>query len=187
MDDIRERLRGLPAFPADLPVLDPEAVPADPTELFIAWLNQAIESGARQPHAMTFVTARSDGTPVGRTLILKDIDESGYHFSTHRTSRKGVELGRNPRASMVFFWRESGRQVRVTGTVRALSDDVSQADWEKRPSYTGSPNPDWQVYALDPDEIEFMQAREDRNHTRVEYGRKAGGAWSRHVVTTPAG
>ena len=38
------------------------------------------------------LTSRPDGTPVGRTLILKDIDDAGYHFSTHRSSRKGIEI-----------------------------------------------------------------------------------------------
>lgn len=185
MSELAERLRALPAFPADLPVLDPDSAPEDPNVLFMTWLEEAIATGSRQPHAMTFVTARPDGIPVARTLILKDIDD-GYRFSTHRTSRKGRELAAEPRASMVFFWRESGRQVRITGIVRQLSSDDSQRDWEARPSYTGSPNPDWQLYALVPDEFEFMQAREDRNHTRLEYVRD-GGHWTRDLIRTPAG
>jgi len=186
MSTLRDRLRALPAFPDDLPVLDPDAVPDDPEVLFATWLEEAIDSGARQPHAMDFSTVTSDGTPVGRTLILKDIDADGYHVSTHRTSRKGVQLQADPRASMLFFWRESGRQVRITGEAVALSEEISQRDWQARPSYTGEPNPDWQVYALRPTEFEFMQAREDRNHTRVEY-RRSGEAWAHAPVTTPAG
>jgi len=186
MSALRDRLRALPAFPADLPFLDPGAAPDDPDALFAAWLEEAIGSGARQPHAMAFVTVAADGAPVSRTLILKDVDTDGYHVSTHSTSRKGVQLQADPRASMLFFWRESGRQVRISGEVAALGDDVSQRDWESRPSYTGEPNPDWQVYALWPTEFEFMQAREDRNHTRVEY-RRSGGGWTHALVTTPAG
>lgn len=186
MDDLAARLRALPAFPADLPVLDPATVPGDPTELFLDWLEQAISSGARQPHAMTFTSLDDDGYPVGRTLIIKDVDEHGYHFSTHRSSRKGMQLDEDPRGSMVFFWRESGRQVRVTGTVVALDEETSRRDWEERPSYTGAPNADWQRYALVPSEVEFMQAREDRHHTRLEYRRTAD-AWVHGLVQTPAG
>lgn len=181
------RLRALPAFPPDLPVLDADQLPDDPDELFRAWLDEAIKTEHRQPHAMDFLTARADGTPIGRTLILKDIDSSGYHFSTHRTSRKGLELAANPRASMVFFWRETGRQVRVTGTAVALDDAASQADWQARPSYDGQPNPDWQLYALEPDEFEFMQAREDRQHTRIDYTRGPDDTWQHAPVSTPAG
>lgn len=186
MSELESILRQLPAFPEPLPTLREEDLPDSPDELFLDWLNGAIECGARQPHSMTMLTVRADGTPVGRTLILKDVDESGYHFSTHRSSRKGVEIAANSRISFVFFWRESGRQVRVTGEAIALSDEVSQRDWEGRPSYTGQPNPDWQRYALRPAEFEFMQARLDRNHTRIEY-RRDGAGWAHARVTTPAG
>lgn len=186
MSDLEQRLRRLPSFPEPLPVLDTAQLPEAPKDLFVSWLHDAIASGARQPHAMTLATARSDGSPVGRTLILKDIDAAGYHFSTHRSSRKGVELSQNPRASLIFFWRESGRQVRLTGTVVALDDAASQRDWNTRPNYSGEPNPDWQRYALQPDEYEFMQARLDRNHTRIEYLRRDE-SWMHAAVTTPAG
>ncbi|GAB2542232.1 pyridoxine/pyridoxamine 5'-phosphate oxidase [Brachybacterium huguangmaarense] len=186
MSELFERLRTLPAFPADLPVLDVEHAPADPEALFLQWLDDAIDSGARQPHAMTFATVRPDGTPVARTLIVEDIDADGIHVSTHRTSRKGQEIAADQRATMLFFWRESGRQVRVTGRMVELSDEASQRDWEARPSYTGEPNPDWQLYALVPEEYEFMQAREDRHHTRLDY-RRDGMAWERGLVPTPAG
>lgn len=186
MSELSERLRALPAFPETMPVLDVGQAPADPEALFLAWLDDAIGAGVRQPHAMALVTVRSDGTPVARTLIVKDVDADGVHFSTHRTSRKGQELAKDARASMLFFWRESGRQVRITGTVRELSAEASQRDWEERPSYTGEPNPDWQLYALEPEEYEFMQARQDRKHPRLEY-RRDGLAWSHGLVETPAG
>ncbi|WP_341853767.1 pyridoxamine 5'-phosphate oxidase family protein [Brachybacterium sp. GPGPB12] len=147
MSELADRLRALPSFPEDMPGLDPDSVPEDPAELFVAWLEDEIASGARQPHAMTFQTL-DGGAPVGRTLILKDLDERGLHVSTHRGSRKGERLAADPRAAMTFFWRESGRQVQVGGEVVALDEATSQADWASRPSYDGSPNPDWQVYAL---------------------------------------
>jgi pyridoxamine 5'-phosphate oxidase len=186
MSELRDRLRGLPAFPQDLPVLDPDAIPEDPQVLFLDWLEDAIASGVRQPHAMTFTTIDEAGFPVGRALILKDIEDGAYQVSTHRTSRKGAQLAENAKASMIFFWRESGRQVRITGTVTALDDEASQADWASRPSYTGEPNPEWQVYALVPSAFEFMQAREDRQHTRIEYTTDAG-TWTHGPVPTPAG
>lgn len=186
MTELRDRLRALPAFVPDLPVLDPETAPEDPHVLFAEWLEDAIAQEDRQPHAMSFSTVRADGTPVARTLILKDVADGGYQFSTHASSRKGLELAADARCTMLFWWRSAGRQVRLTGTAVALDEAASQADWEARPSYTGRPNPDWQLYALQPEELEFMQAREDRNHTRLEY-RREGGAWTHGLVTTPAG
>lgn len=186
MSDLARRLRALPAFPDDLSVLDPSAVPDDPIELFLQWLDDAIASGERQPHGMTFMTLDESGRPIGRVLILKDVDADGFHVSTHRTSRKGLQLDRDPRAAMLFWWKERGRQVRLNGTITPVSEEASQRDWESRPSYTGAPNPDWRRYALAPDVFEFMQAREDRRHTRLEYVLR-GGTWDHAVVETPAG
>lgn len=181
MSELAARLRALPAFPEDLPVLDLEALPDEPQTLFLAWLEDAIASGSRQPHAMTFQTALPDGTPVGRTLILKELDEHGFQVSTRNTSRKGRQLAANPRAAMHFFWRETGRQVQSTGDVVALGEDVSQRDWLSRPTSDGQPNPEWQVYALQPTEVEFTQASADRLHTRVAY-RLEDGRWVRRSV-----
>lgn len=186
MSELSDRLRALPAFPDDLPLLDPDAVPEDPHVLFRSWLEDAIASGVRQPHALSFLTAGPDGAPVGRTLILKDIDQHGYHVASHRTSRKSQQLAADPRAAMLFFWRESGRQVQISGGVTALGEDISQADWRARPSSDGRPDPDWQVYALQPSSFEFLQARQDRRHTRLGY-RRDRDAWMHAPLTSPAG
>lgn len=186
MSELAARLRALPSFPEDMPTLDLETLPEDPAVLFRDWLEDAISSGGRQPHAMTFQTVDPDGRPVGRTLILKDLDERGLHVSTRRTSRKARQLEGNPAAAMTFFWRESGRQVQLGGTVHALDEATSQADWLTRPSSDGRPNPDWQVYALQPQWWEFTQSRHDRRHVRAGYLLEAAG-WTRGQVTTPAG
>lgn len=186
MSDLAARLRALPAFPDAMPELDPGTLPEDPHELFLGWLEEAIASGARQPHAMTFQTLGADGAPVGRTLILKDLDEEGFHVSTLDTSRKAHQLAADPRAAMTFFWRETGRQVEVRGVVAALGEDVSQRDWLARPTSDGRPNPEWKVLALRPERIEFMQARADRRHVRVGYVRE-GGRWSHGPVAAATG
>lgn len=172
MSDLADRLRALPGFPEHLPELDTATLPEDPGELVLAWLEDAIASGARQPHALTLLTRGEDGAPEGRTLILKDVDEHGYHVATSRRSPKGRQLAADPRAAMVLFWRETGRQVRLSGRVTALDAQTSRRDWLSRPSASGEVDPDWQVYALRPERVELMQAREDRRHTRVLYTRR---------------
>lgn len=185
-DDYRERLRALPTFPDDLPVLDPGAVPEHPLDLFRTWLDDAIDSGERQPGAFTLSTVGDRGAPASRTLIVKAIDERGLQFSSNRGSRKASQLAEHPSATGLFYWRPSGRQVEVTGEVIDLGSDASQADWRERPSYTGEPNPEWVLWALQPTRFEFLQATLDRKHTRVEYLRSATG-WSHRQPTTPAG
>ena len=172
-ESFRRKLRALPDFPADLPVFDPAAAPADPAELFRDWLDQALAAGIRQPHAFSLATADAGGNLSSRMLILKNLDDDGWHFATSRTSRKGRELSENPRAAMNFYWAALGRQVRVAGTVVLLSAAASAADWADRPGADGSVNPEWQLYALRPAETEFWQADPGRHHIRHRYPSRA--------------
>jgi pyridoxamine 5'-phosphate oxidase len=105
-------------------------------------------------------------------LILKNIDDDGWHFATSRASRKGRELKDNPYAALNFYWPQLGRQVRVAGPVKELPAEASAADWHARPGAEGSDNPDWQLYAIRPRETEFWQARHDRRHIRHRFGQE---------------
>lgn len=178
MTDISERLRALPTFPDELPVLDPATAPDDPIELLVMWLDEAIASGERQPNAMTFTTIDDDGRPTHRTLIVKDVDERGLHVASSRESRKGRHLRARPWAGTLFFWRPLGRQLEITGAVSELSAEESARDWRERPGYTGVDNPSWRVWALRPERMEFFQATHDRRHIRLEY-RRSGSGWTR--------
>jgi pyridoxamine 5'-phosphate oxidase len=169
-ESFRELLRALPDFPEQLPDFDPAAAPADPAELFRQWLREALAAGVPQPNACSLATADGRGRPSSRMLILKDIDDAGWHFATSRASRKGRELAANPHAALNFYWQQQGRQVRAAGAVVELSAAASAADWHARPGADGSGNPDWQLYALQPHEAEFWQARHDRRHIRHRYG-----------------
>ena len=169
----RQMLRALPDFPERLPDFDPATAPADPAALFRQWLTEALDAGVAQPNACSLATADGLGQPSSRMLILKDIDADGWHFATSRASRKGRELAVNPQAALNFYWQEQGRQVRVTGSVVELSAAASADDWHARPGADGSDNPDWQLYAVQPREIEFWQARHDRRHLRHRYGAAA--------------
>jgi pyridoxamine 5'-phosphate oxidase len=152
-----------------MPAFDPATAPADPAELFLGWLEEALTAGVRQPHAFSLATVAPDGAPSSRMLILKDLDADGWQFATARTSRKGRELAANPQAAMNFYWSEQGRQVRLVGSVVELSAEASARDWAERPAADETSNPAWQLYALRPTEVEFWQASADRNHIRHRY------------------
>jgi len=179
-DILRRRLRALPDFPSDLPGFDPATAPADPTELFLGWLDEALAAGVRQPHAFSLATVGAGsggaaGVPSSRMLILKDLDADGWQFASARTSRKGRELAANPQAAMNFYWSRLGRQVRLVGPVVELSIEASARDWAARPAADESTNPAWQLYALRPTEVEFWQASADRHHIRHRYDLPAEG------------
>jgi len=169
-ETFRKFLRTLPDFPESLPGFDPENAPADPVELFKQWLDEALAAGEQQPHAFSLATVSAGQQPSSRMLILKNIDDDGWHFATSRTSRKGRELAEAPRAAMNFYWPSQGRQVRVAGPVVELSAEASAVDWHERPRADGSDNPNWQLYAVQPTEYEFWQASNDGEHVRHRLG-----------------
>ena len=168
-ETLRDRLRALPAFADTLPIFDPTTTPARADELFLQWLDDAIERGVAHPHACTLSTAGPTGHVTARTLILKDLVHGQWVFAGARSTRKGIDLAANPSAALTFYWPELGRQVRVTGDVEELPSDVAAADWAARPAVTEPHNPDWAAWALQPTEVEFWQARHDRQHVRHWY------------------
>ncbi|MFN4002325.1 pyridoxamine 5'-phosphate oxidase family protein [Microcella sp.] len=168
-ETLRDRLRALPAFAAELPSFDPAAAPDRADELFLQWLDDALARGVAQPHACTLSTAGPTGHVTARTLILKDLVDGQWVFAGARSTRKGIDLAANPSAALTFYWPEVGRQVRVTGEVEELPSEVAAADWAARPAVTESHNPDWAAWALTPTEVEFWQARHDRQHVRHWY------------------
>jgi pyridoxamine 5'-phosphate oxidase len=129
----RERLRALPAFARPgLPVLDTEAVPPTPHELFVTWISEAIDGGLLAPQAAILSTADAAGHVHARTLLLKDVTADGWWFASQSTGPKGRDLAANPHAAMTFFWPELGRQVKVTGSAASAGPEASRADFLAR-------------------------------------------------------
>ncbi len=98
----------------------------DPIEAFRGWLAAAVEAELPEPTSMVVATSTPEGVPSARNVLLKAVDQRGFVFYTNQTSRKGRELAANPRAALVFLWKELERQVLVTGGV--VSVDAAEAD-----------------------------------------------------------
>jgi pyridoxamine 5'-phosphate oxidase len=109
--------------------MDKRELLPDPLEQFRAWFDEA--PGVRE--AMALASAGAFGAPSVRMVLLKGFDERGFVFHTNYGSRKGRELEANPRAALLFYWRELGRQVRVEGTVERTSREDSEAYYRTRP------------------------------------------------------
>src|ERR687886_229632 len=94
----------------------------DPVAEVRAWLRDAADAGVAVPEAMTLATATAAGVPSARMVLLKGIEDDGsFLFFTGYASRKGRELAENPRAALVLYWQELGRQARVEGAVEQVS------------------------------------------------------------------
>lgn len=106
---------------------------ADPITQFGKWWKQALKADIEEVNAMTLATASADGMPSARIVLLKDYDQKGFSFFTNYASFKGQQLLENPRACLVFFWKELERQVRITGLVEKLEPEANTEYFNSRP------------------------------------------------------
>ena len=105
----------------------------DPIALFRHWYQEAEDEGVAQHDAMALATTDRRGRPHVRFVLLKGVDERGFVFYTNVQSPKGRDLAANPRAAAVFYWHQTDRQVRIEGSVVAVTHAEADAYWAIRP------------------------------------------------------
>jgi pyridoxamine 5'-phosphate oxidase len=114
--------------------LSEKDVKSHPITQFSAWWQEALNAEIDEINAMTLATASPDGVPSARIVLLKGFDEEGFVFFTNYNSHKGRDLVENPRACLVFFWKELERQIRITGLVQKTSAGESDEYFNSRPA-----------------------------------------------------
>jgi pyridoxamine 5'-phosphate oxidase len=125
----------------------------DPLKQFAKWWKQAVKSIPEEANAMTLATASPDGVPSARIVLLKDFDEKGFTFFTNYNSFKGQQLSENPKACLVFFWKELERQVRITGLAEKINPEDSDDYFYSRPVES-------QLGAITSPQSEVIESRE---------------------------
>lgn len=178
-----------------------------PIDQFTVWWQEAVDSAIDEVNAMTLATASVDGLPSARIVLLKEFSGEGFVFFSNYNSYKGKQLEDNPKACLVFFWKELERQVRITGLVEKISAIESDEYFFSRPpeSRIGaavSPQSQviesrewlqgqfasalerqvkrpehWGGYRVKPIVMEFWQGRPGRLHDRLQYTLQDSGEW----------
>ena len=114
--------------------LDEADVASNPINQFTRWWNEAVSSQIDEVNAMTLATANAAGTPSARIVLLKGYDANGFVFFTNYESDKAKNLAQNPKAAIIFFWKELERQIRIEGTVEKVSAADSDRYFNSRPA-----------------------------------------------------
>ncbi|KAJ6842771.1 pyridoxine/pyridoxamine 5'-phosphate oxidase 1, chloroplastic isoform X1 [Iris pallida] len=115
------------------PELHEDQVMPNPIDQFHIWFNEAVAAGLREPNAMALSTCGKDGKPSSRMVLLKGVDKQGFVWYTNYGSQKARDLAENPCASLLFYWNNLNRQVRVEGNVQKVSDEESTSYFHSRP------------------------------------------------------
>ena len=89
----------------------------DPVKHFNEWYNIRERSGIENYNAVALSSSDIDRRVSSRIVLLKKHSADGFVFYTNYESRKGHQLSSNPFASLLFYWPEQRRQVRIEGRV----------------------------------------------------------------------
>ncbi len=141
-------------------------VQVDPIRQFEQWFAEAQAAQVPEPNAMSLATADREGRPSNRIVLIKGADARGFVFFTSYESTKGRNLAQNPFASLLFFWTELERQIRIEGRVEKTSAEESDHYFHSRP--LGSRIGAWASIQSSVTQRADLEAREAR--FAAEYG-----------------
>ena len=155
--DIRNEYKLLSLSEAD--------VDRNPVKQFDTWWGAALKSNIDEVNAMTLATVSSDGGASARIVLLKSYNDSGFVFFTNYESNKANDLIHHPKATLLFFWKELQRQVRIEGTAEKVSDEESDTYYASRPE--GS-----RIGAWASPQSQVVKSREELENKFSEYQEK---------------
>ena len=102
-------------------------IPTNPLTLFDTWLKDAAANQiVVEANAMVLSTTVDD-QPTSRTVLLKDLTDTGFTFFSNYQSRKAEQIAKNNQVSLLFPWYPLERQVIVIG----MASKISKAESEK--------------------------------------------------------
>ena len=111
-----------------------EDLGADPVVVFKKWFDEACNAQIPEPNAFCLSTVNINSLqPSSRIVYLKDLKQKELVFYTNYESEKGKEIEGNLNVSMLFFWPEMERQVRIQGEAYKMSNEESDAYFKTRP------------------------------------------------------
>ena len=113
--------------------LDEDKVESNPIHQFNRWFTEYTSIEVPDSTAMIVSTVGRDLVPQTRVVLLKEILDEAFVFYTNYDSTKGKHIAENENISLLFYWPEMERQVRVVGKAKRLSQEKSTSYFNKRP------------------------------------------------------
>lgn len=190
--------------------LHEENLTLDPYAVFKEWFDKAVEDLNPEPNAFILSTVSAKIEPESRVVLLKEIEDSQFVFYTNYSSQKGQDISAHPKASMLFFFPFSQRQIRIKGLVTKLSREKAIDYFSTRPiesqiSAMASAQSSkttkeeliekvtllrekgdvtcpetWGGYGIMPHYFEFWQGQPGRLHDRIIYEKNPSHSWEQY-------
>lgn len=117
----------------DFGTLNETDVLQNPYEQFNKWMHEAIEKEQPEPTAMVLSTVDEFLQPHSRVVLLKELTNEGFVFYTNYEGNKANQMAGNQQVSLLFFWHNVERQVRITGVVEKVDEKTACEYFKSRP------------------------------------------------------
>ncbi len=126
-------LKTMLLFYCCLSMISEKTIDPNPFVQFDIWFRERLTTDIEIPNTVSLGTASKKGSVSVRTVLLKGYDKSGFVFFTNYNSKKGKQLSSNCRAALLFYWPESGRQIRIEGVANKVTEEESVSYFKTRP------------------------------------------------------
>ena len=117
----------------DIAELNQNDLLESPTDMFRNWFEKIEDLEHIEPNAAILSTSTKKGKASSRAVLIKEFDERGFVFYTNYKSKKAQEIEVNPYGSLLFYWQDFERQVRIQGKIRKVSRSKSEKYFHSRP------------------------------------------------------
>ncbi|WP_339707799.1 pyridoxamine 5'-phosphate oxidase family protein [uncultured Kriegella sp.] len=104
-----------------------------PIQLFLKWFDEELKrSKVRIPSAVCLSTIGTDDFPNARFVSFKELIDDSFIITGPLNSRKGLEIEKNNKVALTFWWTETERQIRIQGFATKISDQLADKYFDAR-------------------------------------------------------
>jgi pyridoxamine 5'-phosphate oxidase len=114
-------------------MISEKTINKNPFIQFNIWYQEHLTENIEIPNTVSLGTASAHGDVSVRTVLLKGFNDAGFVFFTNYNSKKALQLSFNKRAALLFYWSETGRQIRIEGVAEKVSEEESESYFKSRP------------------------------------------------------
>ncbi|KTD16624.1 pyridoxine/pyridoxamine 5'-phosphate oxidase [Legionella jordanis] len=104
-----------------------------PLSILKQWIEEERQAGAPNPQQAVLATIGQNNIPHSRVVAIREISNQDLLFFTQSSTRKVIELRKNPHISLNFWFELKQRQVIIEGQVAPLSEQENQSYWFSYP------------------------------------------------------
>lgn len=106
-----------------------------PIALFTKWFEEELQlTNVQIPTAVCLSTIGLDNYPNARFVSFKEILKDLFVITGPLNSRKGIEIKKNNKVALTFWWTETKRQVRIQGIATKITEELANKYFDARNS-----------------------------------------------------